>query len=331
MLVSAARDFHERLKIARDKVFTIFTQSDVAFFHDFAPPPIGGGHQFLRALWQEFKRRGIRVDNNRIANNTRACLFNSFNFNFQRLRAFHRPTCHMVHRVDGPLNTYRGFDDGTDRRIWEINQEFADATVFQSQYSLDKHSELGYKFRKPYIIMNAADPKIFYPKKRMPYDHVRKLKLISCSWSDNPNKGVAIYEWLDRHLDWERYEYTFVGRISAKFEHIRHVPPLDSYALADLLRCSDIFITASRNDPCSNSLIEALACGLPAIYLNSGGHKKIVGEAGLPFVSVEEIPNQLKEMAEHLEVYQNKIVTPSITDVASRYLSVLHIEPAESA
>ena len=48
---------------------------------------------------------------------TRACLFNSFNFDFARVRRFARRDCRMVHRVDGPIGAYRGFDDGTDARI----------------------------------------------------------------------------------------------------------------------------------------------------------------------------------------------------------------------
>ena len=55
----------------------------------------------------------------------------------------------MVHRVDGPIGVYRGFDDGTDRHIVELNRELADATVFQSRYSLDKHRELGLELREP--------------------------------------------------------------------------------------------------------------------------------------------------------------------------------------
>ena len=55
----------------------------------------------------------------------------------------------MVHRVDGPIGVYRGFDDGTDVRIVEINRELADATIFQSRYSLDKHRELGLELRRP--------------------------------------------------------------------------------------------------------------------------------------------------------------------------------------
>ena len=79
--------------------------ADVALFHEFAPPPTGGGHQFLRALVSELERRGLTVEVNRISAGTRACLFNSFNFDFRRLRRFARDDVRFVHRVDGPIAT----------------------------------------------------------------------------------------------------------------------------------------------------------------------------------------------------------------------------------
>ncbi len=98
---------------------------------------------------------------NRISGGTPVCLFNSFNFDDRRLRRFARHGCRMVHRVDGPIGVYRGFDDGTDRHIFELNSELADATVFQSRYSLEKHRELGLELREPVVISNAPDPAVF--------------------------------------------------------------------------------------------------------------------------------------------------------------------------
>ena len=63
------------------------------------------------------------------------------------------------------------------------------------------------------------------------------------------------------------YDYTFVGNVSERFERINHVPPVASEELADMLRDHDIYITGSKNDPCSNALIEALSCRLPANHL----------------------------------------------------------------
>jgi glycosyltransferase involved in cell wall biosynthesis len=298
-------------------------RADLAIFHEFAPPPGGGGHQFLRALEGELTARGVHVERNRLSGRTTACLFNSFNFDFGRLRRFARGGCRMVHRVDGPIGVYRGFDDGTDGRIAEINRELAEATVFQSRYSFEKHLELGFELREPVVISNAVDPAIFYPpERREPLDG-RKVRLIATSWSDNLRKGGETLAWLDRNLDWDRYDLTFVGRSSVPFERIRTVGPVGSLEVAELLRGQDVYIAASRDDPCSNALLEALACGLPAAFLESGGHPELVGKGGLPFRSDDEIPNVLGRLVEGLAGYREATSVPSIATIADRYLQVL--------
>ena len=52
---------------------------------------------------RELERRGLAVEVNRISAGTTACLFNSFNFDFRRLRRFARDDVRFVHRVDGPI------------------------------------------------------------------------------------------------------------------------------------------------------------------------------------------------------------------------------------
>ncbi len=297
--------------------------ADLALFHEFAPAPTGGGHQFLRALVSELERRGVAVELNRISRATPACLFNSFNFDFRRLRRFARPDCRMVHRLDGPIGVYRGFDDGTDARIAQVNGELADATVVQSQFSLEAHRELGIDLREPVVIANAVDPAIFDPPAaRDPLD-ARKARLVAVSWSDNPNKGAEVFAWLDENLDWERYEMSFVGRSPAAFLRIRVRGPVPSRELANELRRHDVYVAASRNDPCSNALLEALACGLPAVYLASGGHPELVGDGGLPFVSAEEVPEVLERLLGEVDDRRGAIRVPSLEQVADRYLEVL--------
>jgi glycosyltransferase involved in cell wall biosynthesis len=318
--------FWRELSIVFDRAAAQFRQADVSFFFVFHRSAYGGANQFLCALWNEFERRGLRVENNTISHTTRACLYNSYNFDFERLRRLYRAGCRMVHRVDGPITVYRSRDDDSDRRIWQINQELANATIFQSHYSLKKHLELGLEFKSPCVIMNAVDPRIFHPYGRVPFSRQRKIRIISTSWSDNPNKGAATYKWLEEHLDWDKFEYTFVGRSPIQFERIRMLAPVSSASLAVHFRQHDIVITASRYDPCSNALIEALSCGLPAIYLRSGGHPEIVGEAGLGFSSEEEIPELLNRLTREYEERQARISLPTLTKVANRYLAVMGID-----
>jgi glycosyltransferase involved in cell wall biosynthesis len=297
--------------------------ADVALFHEFAPPPTGGGHQFLRALVSELERRGLTVEVNRLSAGTGACLFNSFNFDFRRLRRFARDDVRFVHRVDGPIATYRGFDDGTDARIAEINRELADVTIVQSRYSGDAHLALGIELADPRLISNAADPSIFHPPAAREPRAGRRVRVIATSWSDNPNKGAEVIAWLDRHLDRDRYELTFAGRTEQTYEHVRVLGPIASEPLAAELRRSDVYLAPSRNDPCSNALIEALASGLPAVFRASGGHPELVGDAGVAFDEPEEVVAALDRLVSELDERRAAIRVESLAEVADRYLEVL--------
>ena len=297
--------------------------ADLSVFHEYVPPPSGGGHQFVRALSRELERRDLVLETNRISSGTRTCLFNSFNFDPSRLRRFAREDVRMVHRVDGPIGVYRGFDDGTDKHIVELNRRFADATVVQSRYSLEKHAELGLELRSPVLIPNAPDPEIFHPPAAWNALEGRRLRVIATSWSDNPRKGADVLEWLDGHLDEDELEVTFAGRTETKFERIRFVGPLASQELAELLRAQDVYLAASRDDPSSNALLEGLACGLPAAFLRSGGHPELVGEGGLGFDDAEELPELFAQLRRELDVRRAAIRVPALADVTERYLEVL--------
>jgi glycosyltransferase involved in cell wall biosynthesis len=300
-------------------------RADLAVFHDFAPPPYGGGNQFLLALTDELARRGLEIEVNRISGNTPACLVNSFNFDFRRLRRFERPGCRVVHRVDGPIGVYRGFDDGTDARIAAINADLADATIVQSQFSLAAHRGIGIELRDPVVIPNAVDPELFNPPAAREPLPGRKVRIIATSWSDNPNKGGGILEWLDRNLDRDRFELTLLGRFSGSYEYACVLPPAPSAAVADELRHHDLYIAPSRNDPCSNALLEALACGLPAAYLDSGGHSELVHDAGLSFREQDELPSVLGRLADEIDARRAAIRLTALTEVADRYLEVLRV------
>ncbi len=307
-----------------DRVRYRRARADLALFHEFAPPPYGGGNQFLLALKGEFERRGLEVEVNRVSGATQACLVNSFNFDFRRLRRLDRPGCRVVHRVDGPIGVYRGFDDGTDARIAAINDELADATIVQSHFSLEAHRSIGIELRAPVVVHNSVDPGVFHPPQTREPLSGRKVRLIATSWSDNPNKGGETLEWLDKNLDRSRFELTLLGRFPGTFAHARVLAPVPSLGVAGELRRHDLYIAASRNDPCSNALLEALACGLPAAYLSSGGHPELVGGAGLAFAEREELPDVLVRLVEEIDARRAAIRVPSLADVATLYLEVLH-------
>ena len=296
----------------------ILRAPDVAISHRLRPPPYGGSNQFLLALRGELTRRGLRVTDGPVPRRARSVLLHSYLVDLRR-----RPSGRVVHRVDGPIGLYRGADDGADARIVEINRELADTTILQSRYSLEAHRELGLELREPVVIPNAVDPEIFHPPAEREPLPGRRVRVVATSWSDNPRKGGETYAWLAGALDRERYELTFVGRASVDVQAEQTLPPLASDELAEVLRRQDVYVTASLNDPCSNALLEALACGLPTLYLRSGGHPELVGEAGLGYDDREELPGLLDRLAGELDERRAAIRIPSLSQVADRYLEVL--------
>ncbi len=295
----------------------------IGLWHEYHKPPYGGGNQFMMALRKALQEQGAAVVVNKFQDDIDVHLCNSAWFDTERfLSKTRRKKIRMIHRIDGPVTLYRGLGSQEDDRIFELNERFADATVFQSAYCFFQSSDLGYRAVSPIVIHNAVDGDIFHPRGRRRYDGSDKLRLISTAWSDNPRKGGPLYKWLDENLDFSRFEYTFVGRVQQQFRNIRYIAPQKSGKLAEILRQHDIYITASQHEPCSNALLEALACGLPALYRNDGGNPELVSFGGLPFEGEEDILGQLDRLAAHYASFQSLIYVKPIDEIARRYIDL---------
>ncbi len=309
---------YKRFRAVSKRKFIFPNHHKASIYFKFHKPPWGGGNQMLLALSKALTSKGWKISN-KLRGTFSALLFNSFHINIDEAKKIRTRDKRIIHRIDGPTSLIRGKDEELDQNIFIVNKKVADISVFQSAWSLFKTLELKYKPVNPILIQNGADSEIFNTNGRIAFSNRRKTKLISSSWSDNPRKGESIYQWLDEHLDFDLYEYTFVGRVNGQFNNINVIPPVDSGELANILRQHDIYITASDNDPCSNALIEALSCGLPSIYYNRGGHPEIVGHGGLGFNDKEDIPTLLKMLIKHYTSIQELIVVPPIESIANKY------------
>ncbi len=315
--------FFKKLKFNKKR------KKKIALFHTFHKPPWGGGNQFMIALRKYMRKFGYKISVNKIAKDTRAIIFSASPYNIKEfgksllnIKSKHIDL-KIVQRIDGPIQLVRGKDAELDEKCFEINSSIADVTIFQSFWCYKKSKELGFNPVNPYIVLNSVDHEIFYPPKKYSGLKNRKVRLISSSWSDNIRKGFSCYKWLDENLDWDKFEYTFVGRTPIKFDNIRRIPPQSSKQLAEILRRQDIFIAASQNDPCSNAVLEALSCGLPVVYLNQGGHPEIVQNGGLGFETYEDIPALLDKIVENYDFFRNLIQVTSIKETVKKYLEII--------
>ena len=295
----------------------------IHIFYKFTDGPWGGGNQFLKALRNSFISLGVWEE---IPENADVILFNSHSFlDLKTISRLFRLLCSkkpraLVHRIDGPVFCVRGKDFALDKLIFEFNGFLADGTVFQSKWSQSECVRLGFKPRgTETVIANAPDGGIFYPRVDHPPITGRKVRIIATSWSPNIRKGFSFYQYLDEHLDHTRYEMTFIGNSPIRFQHIHYVPPQSSEILAQLLREHDLFITASQNDPCSNSLLEAVGCGLPVVALNSGGHPELIGDGGRLFNDTSDILAAIDVVSANLEQYRANILKTSMNSVSEAY------------
>ena len=91
--------------------------------------------------------------------------------------------------------------------------------------------------------------------------------------------------------------------------------------MAKYLQKSDIFISGVKIDAASNSITEALTCGLPVLYLDAGGNKEIVKGGGVCFNSNDDILEALEELVNNYEKYNKKISIPLISEIANKYIN----------
>lgn len=286
--------------------------------------PWGGANQFIKSLAKALQKKGLIIKN-KITLGSHKILLNSFHFDVNEIKKLKRSKQYIVHRVDGPTYLARGKDLDLDKQLFNINKKIASVTIFQSIWSLKHNLLLNFQPINPVLITNASDPDVFNQEGKSLYKLGSKLKLVSTSWSSNPKKGLEIYKWLDQNLDFDNIEYTFVGNIDAKLQNIKVLPATTSENLAKILKQHDIYITASQDDSCSNALIEALSCGLPSIFLKSGGHPEIVGFGGLGFINKEEIPALIKKISSNYESFKSLLHPPSIVEIADNYIKAFNI------
>ncbi|MDH5442542.1 MAG: glycosyltransferase family 4 protein [Candidatus Nomurabacteria bacterium] len=283
--------------------------------------PWGGGNQFLKALKVALQNMNVYEES---PEKSDIVLFNSFDSlgNITAIKK-NNPDILFVHRVDGPISLIRGHGKIYDKKIFSINHAVADGTIFQSEWSKNKLQEMGMPRNKfETVIHNAVDTAVFFPKDTP--NKNKKIKLVAVSWSNNINKGFDDYEYLDKHLDFDKYEMTFVGRSPVIFSNIKMIDPVSSDELAGMLRSHDIYITASKHDPCSNSLIEAMACGLPAVAYNDGGHTELVGNNGELFSHQSELIEKINLVALDMGKYKKGVnEQESIDAVAKKYYNFM--------
>ena len=222
----------------------------------------------------------------------------------------------IIHRLDGINWHYQLSGKSLKVKIVErirnwimlaIRNIFASTVVYQSQYVQALWAKTyGTTSKKEVIIYNGTDLDQFNPKDRTPCNTGFKVLCVEGVVQPDAN-FIRIFERLHEGFVEKGLIQSFdiIGKVSSEYKQkFAHIPSvqfrgsLPRDAMAASYRNADLFFCLELNPPCPNSVVEALASGLPVVSFRTGALPELVGEAG----SLASYPNELAQSRSMPEV-----------------------------
>jgi len=187
----------------------------------------------------------------------------------------------------------------------------ADYTIFVSSWIEKLYKQQGHN-KLSSVVMSGSNNKIFNSNNFDNWDKTKKLKIVTHHWGANWNKGFDVYKKIDELLnikEWnQKIEFTYIGNLPKNFEfkNSKYIEPLSGTELSNKLKENNLYITGSLNEPSGNHHIEASQCGLPVMYINSGGVTEYCKNFGVEF-TIENLEKKLIYIFENYNHYFQKM------------------------
>lgn len=219
----------------------------------------------------------------------------------------------IVLRVDNIPRNSR--NRGTAMSRMKDFADWSDLVVYQTIFARD----LLHKFLQPkvyVIILNSCDQKVFHnTTNRGTSDSIAFLYARSSSdetknWEMARSKFQLFDEEkrltiVGKPLDPKIHEYNFDLFMDEQVRYLGEIH--DRNSMAELYRNHDCLLYSFFNDACSNTLIEAISCGMVIVdcygMLKTGGAPEVMSALdiyGIDYFSLSRMAKQYKEALEKL-------------------------------
>ena len=267
----------------------------------------GGGSQFLTYLYEFLRKKGHHIIFKLKKNIDLIFIIANFKELDPKIFKYTKkyPNTKVLHRInecDKRKNTSH-----VDNLVLKAN-EIADETIFISNWLSEYYIKKGYN-RSYHVIYNGCNTNYFYPKHKKELG--KKVNLVTHHWSRNWMKGFDIYNKLDKVLnEREDINFTYIGRYWQGYNPIntKLLPPQYGKNLGDELRNYDIYLTASRWEPCGMHHIEGASCGLPVLYHSEGGGiNESCKNYGLKYNDIPSLLEGIDKIKESYQEYLSRI------------------------
>lgn len=284
--------------------------------------PWGGGNLFAKNFREFLENNGHKVVFNLDDNDIDIILLTEprktspssafTNYSVQDYILYKNPDALVVHRIN-ECDEHK--DTNFINKYISFANKCADATVFVSSWIKDIYTNYEHIKNKPYeVILAGANKNIFNSKNLVEWNKKNKFKLVTHHWSNNWNKGFDVYQKIDELLNKKEFkelvEFNFIGRLPENL-HLKNtnvIPPKHGSDLANELKNNNFYITGTINEPSGNHHIEAAQCGLPVMYIDSGGVKEYCDGFGVEF-NIDNLEAKIYESIKNYDEHLNRIKT----------------------
>jgi len=261
---------------------------------------VGGMVSFKARLIKGFSERGISVAEDLADDPYEAVLVIGGTRNLTGIWKARRRGLPVVQRLDGMNWIHRKTHTGWKHYLRAeygnlvlsvIRSRLASQIVYQSEFSLQWWERMYGKTQTPYrVVHNGVDLQQFTPQGpgERPVEQIRLLLVegtIGGGYEFGLQTAIEVGKKLCA-LDSRLVEVLVVGRISVKLQQawknepgmqVSYLGQVPIESIAQIDRSAHVLYAADLQPACPNSVIEALACGLPVAGFDTGALAEIVG------------------------------------------------------